>query len=200
MIKLYHAPQSRSVRVRWLLEELGDVPYELAPVTFESMKKPEYLRVHPLGAVPAIQDGDVTMFESGAILSYLLERYGRGRLAPAPATSARAPYLQWFFFGEATMAPPLVDVLLHSMFLPEPQRVPAVAESGRKRFAQLLDVLEPRLAGKQYLCGEFTAADIMVGYAVGLGRFVGLGTDGPPNVQEYFGRLGERPAFQRAMA
>lgn len=200
MVKLFHAPQSRSTRIRWLLEELGDVPYEVVTQSFESMKKPDYLKVHPLGAVPAIQDGDVTMFESGAIVEYLLERYGKGRLAPAPGTPARAKYLQWLHFGEATMAPPLVELVLHSMFLPEDQRIPAVAAGARKRFGQLLDVLDAALAGKQHLCGEFTAADVMVGYALGLGRMFGLGTDGPPNVHAYFGRLSGRPAFQRAMA
>jgi len=186
--------------VRWLLEELGDVPYAVEAKTPGTLKTPEYLRIHPLGAVPAVRDGDVTMFESGAIVEWLLERYGKGRLAPPPGTPARAAYLQWLHFGEATMAPPLVDVLLHTMFLPEAERVPAVAERGRARFRQLLDVLEARLAGREHLCGDFTAADVMVGYAVGLARMLGLGTDGPPGVQAYFERLAARPAYRRAIA
>src|SRR5262249_46035395 len=80
-------------------------PYQVETQSFETMKGPAYRKIHPLGAVPAIQDGDVTMFESGAILEYLLERYGKGRLAPAAGTPGRAPYLQWLHFGEATMAP-----------------------------------------------------------------------------------------------
>ena len=85
LIQLYHAPFSRSVRVRWLLEELS-VPYEVVPVEFkrESLRSPSYLKIHPLGRVPALRDGEVQMIESGAMLEYLLERYGAGRLAPAP--------------------------------------------------------------------------------------------------------------------
>jgi len=198
MVTVYHAPHSRSVRVRWLLEELGDVPYEVETKSFETLKSPEYLKIHPLGAVPAIRDGDVAMFESGAILEYLLERYGKGRLAPAAGTPARAKYLQWLHFGEATMAPPLVDVLRHQMFLPEAERVPAVADAGRARFKQLLDVLEAALAGREHLCGEFTAADIMVGYALRLAGMFGLGLDGHPGVAGYFARLSARPAYGRA--
>ncbi len=200
MITVYHAPHSRSIRVRWLLEELGDVPYQVEPMSFEALKRPEYLRVHPLGAVPAIRDGDVTMFESGAILEFLLERYGRGRLAPEPGTAARATYLQWLHFGEATMAPPLVDLVRHQMLLPEAQRIPAVVDEARRRFGQLLDVLDRPLADRAYLCDGFTAADIMVGYALRLGGMFGLLADGRPNVQAYFARLEARPAYRAATA
>jgi glutathione S-transferase len=96
------------------------------------------------------------------------------------------------------MAPPLVDIVRHTMFLPEAQRIPAVADEARRRFGQLLDVLEPALAGREHLCGEFTAADIMVGYALRLGGMFGLTGDGHGNVQAYFGRLAARPAYERA--
>src|SRR5213075_2654785 len=83
MIALYHSPRTRSVRVLWLLEQLG-IPYELRTMAFtpETLKGPEYAKVNPLGKVPSIQDGTLTMFESGAIVEYLVERYGDGRLAP----------------------------------------------------------------------------------------------------------------------
>ena len=82
MIKLYHAPLTRSIRIYWLLEELG-VPYELSIVKFTPGKTP-FAQATPYGKVPAIEDGDVVMIESGAILEYILEKYGQGRLAPAP--------------------------------------------------------------------------------------------------------------------
>src|SRR5258706_13937497 len=115
MIVVHHAPKARSVRVVWLLEELG-VPYEVRNVALarETPRSAEHLRVHPLGKVPAIEDGGLTMFESGAIVEYLLERHGAGRLAPAPGTPERGMYLQWLHFGEATCLPPLSDFVQHA--------------------------------------------------------------------------------------
>lgn len=202
MITLYHSPRSRSVRVFWLLEELG-LPYELKTVEFtpESLKGPEYLKVHPLGKVPALQDDGVTMFESGAIVEYLLEKYGKGRLAPAPGTTARAPFLQWVHFGEATALPPLADIVQHTFLRPEAERIPAIADDGRARMEGVLGVLDKSLAGKQYLLGdEFTAADVMVGYALYLAKMLGLLSDKHPNLLAYMGRLEKRPAFQKATA
>lgn len=202
MIKLYHAPKTRSVRVFWLLEELG-VPYELAltPFSQDVLKSPAFLRVNPMGALPAIEDGDVVMFESGAIVEWILERYGAGRLAPAPGTPERARYLQWFHFGEATLLPPLGDIAQHAMFRPEAERIPAMVEDGRRRATVRLDVLERALAGAPYLCGEtFTAADVMVGYGVALTKLLGVLGAGHPHVTAYLGRLEARPAFQKAFA
>jgi len=202
MITLYHSPRSRSVRVFWLLEELG-LPYELKTVAFtpESLKGPEHLKVHPLGKVPALQDDGLTMFESGAIVEYLLEKYGKGRLAPAPGTTARGLFLQWVHFGEATALPPLSDIVQHSLLRPEAERIPAVAADGVARMQGVLDVIDKALAGKQYLLGdEFTAADIMVGYALYLAKMLGLLSDKRPNLIAYMDRLEKRPAFQKATA
>lgn len=202
MIKLYHSPRTRSVRIYWLLEELG-VPYELVPIAFapESLKSPEYLKVNPLGKVPAIQDGDLTMFESGAILEYLLEKYGNGRLAPAPGTPARGPFLQWVHFAEATALPPLTDMAQHTMFKPEAERIPAVVVDASARAAAILGVIEQALTGKPYLLGsEFSAADIMLGYSLLLMKWFGLLGDATPNAAAYLARLEQRPALRKALA
>src|SRR5437667_1264725 len=174
MITLYHSPLMRSVRIYWLLEELR-LPYRLETLTFTSLKSPAYKKVHPLGKVPAIQDGDLTMFESGAILEYILEEYGNGRLAPAPGTSRRAMFLQWVHFAEATAFPPIGDVVAHTLFRPEAERIPAVVADGRTRAAAVLGMLEQALAGKRYLLGaEFTAADIMMGLTLLGAKWHGL--------------------------
>jgi glutathione S-transferase len=202
VIKLYHAQKTRSVRVFWLLEELG-LPYELVvvPFTQEALKSAAFLRVNPCGALPAIEDGDVAMFESGAILEYLLERYGGGRLAPPVGSPARARYLQWLHFGEASLLPPLGDIAQHALFRPEAERIPAMVVDGRRRALARLDVLEQALGGSPHLCGEaFTAADIMVGYGVALTRLLGVLTDGHPRTAAYLARLEARPAFQKAFA
>jgi glutathione S-transferase len=201
MITLYHSPRSRSSRVLWLLEELG-VPYEVEVLALapESLKSAAYLAVHPLGKVPAIQDEGLTMFESGAIVQYLLETYGKGRLAPPPGTPARAAFLQWLHFAEATAMPPLADIAQHSLLKPEAERIPAVVADARLRAAAVLDVLETALRGKQYLLGdEFSAADVMMGYSLQLMKWFGLLTERYPNVLAYMGRLEQRPGFQKGL-
>jgi glutathione S-transferase len=200
MIKVHHAPKARSVRVLWLLEELG-VPYEVVPTSFEQVRSPAFLRVNPFARIPAIEDGEIVMFESGAIVEYVLERYGAGRLAPVPGTPARAPYLQWLHFGEATLLPPLSDVAQHSFLRPPAERMPAVAEDGRRRAVATLDVLEQVLAGRTFICGDaFTAADVMVGYGVALMQLLGVLGAGHPAAAAYLGRLQARAAFQKAFA
>jgi glutathione S-transferase len=199
MIKLYHAPRTRSTRVRWLLEEL-EIPYELETLAFpDGLKSPEYLTINPLGKVPAIRDDGLTMCESGAIVEYLVETHGKGRLAPAPGTPGRGPYLQWLHFSEATALPPLSDMAQHMLFRPENERIPAVVEDGRARALVVLGVIESALAGKQYVLGnEFSAADVMLGYALLLMKWFGLLTEQYPNAAAYMSRLEERPAFQKA--
>jgi glutathione S-transferase len=202
MIKLYHSPRTRSVRIYWLLEELS-IPYEIVPIAFtpDTLKSPEYLKVNPLGKVPAIQDGDLTMFESGAILEYLLEKYGNGRLAPPPGTPARGPFLQWVHFAEATAVPPLTDMAQHMIFKPEAERIPAVVADASARAAAILGVIEQELTGKPYLLGsEFSAADIMLGYTLLLMKWFGILSDAAPNAKAYLARLEQRPALKKALS
>ena len=202
MIKLYHASKTRSVRVLWLLEELG-MRYELAliPFTQDALKSAAFLRVNPCGSLPAIEDGEVAMFESGAIVEYVLERYGNGRLAPPIGSPVRARYLQWLHFGEASLLPPLGDIAQHAMFRPEAERIPAMVVDGRRRAVAKLDVLERALAGSAYLCGEeLTAADVMVGYGVAIAALLGVVGGQHPNLRAYLARLETRPAFQKAFA
>src|SRR5947207_15156799 len=101
MLKLFYVPQTRSFRPRWLLEELG-VPYELVKMTAAQTKTPEYLAVHPLGKVPALQDDGVTIFESAAIIAHLADKFG---LAPKAGTAQRGLYYQWIIFAMATLEP-----------------------------------------------------------------------------------------------
>jgi glutathione S-transferase len=202
MIKLYHVARSRSVRVRWLLEELG-IPYEVKTLEFTPavLKGEEYRQVHPLGKVPSIQDGELTMYESGAIVEYLVETYGKGRLAPPVGTAPRGLFLQWIHFAEATAMPPLSDIVQHSFLRPEAERIAAVVPDAHNRARAVLEVIDQALAGKSYVLGdEFTAADVMVGYALLLMRWVGVLGDGTPNATAYLNRLQQRPALQKALS
>lgn len=200
MIKLYHAPRTRSVRIYWLLEELG-LPYELEVVAFKPPLAPAkpFAQDSPFGKVPALEDGDVRMFESGAILEYVLERYGEGRLAPALGTPLRGQFLQWVHFAEATAFPPLGNIAWHR-FKQEVDSIPNVIADYRTWAGAALEVLEQAASGKQYLLGaEFSGADIMMGYTLECAKWFGLLTGTYPNLVDYLARLETRPAFQKAL-
>jgi glutathione S-transferase len=199
MIKIHHSRRARSARVIWLLEELG-VPYEIAPLEFspQSLRSPEYLKLHPLGQIPVIEDDGVTIFESGAILEYFLEKYGNGRLAPPPATPQRAEYLQWFHFGEASLARHISDIVRQRFREQESPEGAVILERARARFAESLAVVERALANREYICGPFTAADIMVSYGMVMARIIRELPAEFPNVAAYLERLKQRPAYERA--
>jgi glutathione S-transferase len=197
MLTLYYAPRTRAVRVRWLLEELG-LPHDLRRVTFKPPTKP-FTQDVPLGKIPVIQDGDVTICESGAIVEYILERYGNGRLAPAIGSPLRGEFLQWIHFAEATAFPPLGIIVWHTLFRQDADQVPSVIASARDRADAALDFVEKALAGKAYLLGsEFSAADIMMGFTLAAARDLGVLDDRYPLLKAYLTRLEERPAFRAA--
>lgn len=198
-MKLYHSPRSRSVRARWLLEEIG-APYELITLDFSKgeQKTPAYMKIHPHGAVPALVDGDLAIFESAAICAYLADKFPEKRLAPAVGTPARGLYYQWLVYSMATLEPPVLQVFMNTVMLPEEQRSAKAAEEGRTKFADVARVLSQAIDGKQFLLGEqFSAADVMIGSTLGWGQFMGL-LNGHPALEAYVGRLNARPAFQRA--
>jgi glutathione S-transferase len=199
VITLYHVPLSRSLRVRWLLEELG-LDYRLEQRSFGQLKTPEHLALHPLGKVPALTDGELVLFESGAILQHLLERYGEGRLEPKPGTPERALFWQWFQYAEATVTPPLGLIVRNTVLLPEAERIPAVAAYGRGLAEQALAPVERALAGRSWLLPELSAADMMMGYSVKLASLLRLVGDATPNLAAYLARCEARPAYQRAAA
>ena len=131
MLKLYHSAQSRSTRPRWLLEEIG-APYELVRVDLgkQEHKTPQYLQIHPHGVVPALVDGDLALIESGAICAYLADKFPAARLAPAVGTPERGRYYQWMFYTMATLEPPLLQVFMNTVQLPEAQRSAARRRGG----------------------------------------------------------------------
>lgn len=200
-MKLYYCPKTRALRPRWMLEELG-VPYELVMVDLSKgeQRRPEYLKVHPMGAVPALEDGELKLMESAAICQYLADKYPEKGLAPQPGTPERGEYYQWMMFAMTTVEPPVLEVFLHTFFLPQEQRQEAVAEKGRKRFHEVARMLEEKLRGREFLVGNsFTAADIMMVSMLKWAQQLGLMTDFPA-LQEYTQRHSSRPAFQRAVA
>ncbi len=201
MITLYHAPNSRSVRVYATLEELG-LQYEVKHLKFpEDVRSDAYRKINPLARVPALADGGTSLFESGAIIQYLLARYGRGRLEPSVSSEDFPVYLQWFHCAEATFLPPVSDLIQHTMVLPEDERVPGVIPWSQKRIRANLDVLETAVSGGGFLAGgAFSAADIMMAYTLHLVKLVQLfDANDHPNIGAWLTKIESRPAWGLAV-
>lgn len=200
-MKIFFAPNTRAVRIVWLFEELG-LPYELEQFKLgdKSMREPGYLKVHPMGRVPALQDGDVTLFESGAIVEYVLAKYGEGRLAPPVSSPDFAAYLQWLHYAEGMIMPPVNTIVVETILLPEERRNKANADRAVKLLGKMLGAVEIALEGRDYLAGDFSGADIMSGHACVVAARLGADLSDKPNVAAYVERLKARPALQKAFS
>jgi glutathione S-transferase len=200
-MKIHHAPNSRSVRAIWLFEELG-LPYELAvyPLGDPSMRTPEYRKIHPMGRVPALEDGDVTIFESGAIVQYVLAKYGEGRMVPDAASPDFPGYLQWLHYAEGMLMPPVNTIVVETVFLSEERRNQVNVDRATKMLGRMLSAVDQGLRGRDYLAGEFSGADIMTGHACIVSARLGGDISDKPNVANYIDRLQARPALQTAWA
>jgi glutathione S-transferase len=192
--------EGRGFRVVWLLEEMG-LPYRLRPVDLAGgvENDAEFLAINPAGFIPAIQDGDVIMVESIAIMEYLVARYGPTPLAPAPHDPAFPAYQQFLHLGEAGLAASIYFVVGARNFAPESERQNWSAGQAQRVFDSRLGLVTRQLARSPYLAGEaFTAADISVSYALGLAKRAGGVTLGEAE-QAYLARVRAREAYQRAM-
>lgn len=201
-LKVYHAKNTRSLRIVWLLEELG-VPYDLQALEFgPALQSSDYVAINPLAQVPSVIDGDLVLHESGAITQYILAKYGNGRLEPAKDAPEYGQYLQWLHFAEAGFMPYLGAIAQHAFIRPEDRRIPMVLAESQEKSIKIIGIIDKALAGRTYIAGnEFTAADTMLGYDLLLGRMFGLwNAETAPNVAAWFERLESRPAFQRAAA
>jgi len=192
-IRLYYAPKTRAGRVRWMLEELG-ADYELVPVDREGGEcdKPEYRLVHPLGKVPALDDGGTKIFESAAIILHLADKFPEKKLAPEPGTKERALYYQWIVFNVATIEPTAI-----AAFTAQDE---AAKQQAMRGLSDALDVVAKAIdAGGPYLLGEtFSAADVMIGSAPLWGKALGW-LEGMPTLEAYSGTLGKRKAFLESL-
>ena len=200
MVTIYHVKGTRGVRAIWLCEELA-IPYQVEVVDFSPRFKnsPEWRAKSPTGKVPAMTDDGFTMFESGAICDHLLERYGGGRLQPAPGTEDGAICRQWCWFAEATFARPLGEIVNHNRVAPDGGLVDFVIEDCRDRARICIAAIEDVVSKSDFLVGDtFTVADIMTGYSLLLASNFDLLTGDYPYTRAYFDRLSQRPGFQVA--
>lgn len=198
MIRLHHIPGTRSMRVLWLLEELG-LPYDLRQWSLidGGLRSAEFLALSPAGRVPALEIDGRTIFESGAIVQYLTER--EGRLAPRPGDPERADFLEWVSFAE-TQAATLQALNIQHIFLrPEVARSIPLMKLDTKRLAMTARALEGHLTGRETLLDSgFSAADCMLGFNTdAVFRF--LPAADYPALAAYHDRMMARPALQRAI-
>ena len=201
MLKLHFAPNSRAGRIVWLLEEL-ELPYELNRMDFspQDLKSDEHRARHPLGRVPVLDDGDVSIYESGAIVEYVLERHKNGGLKPAVDSDTYPAYLQWFHDCEGMVMPPVNTIVVQTLLLPPDRRDETALAQAQKLLTRALAPVDEALASKEYLIGDFSAADIMLGHACFMSNRLGCVTDEMLNLKGYVERVAARPAFQKAMA
>jgi glutathione S-transferase len=213
VIVVHHLNNSRSQRVLWLLEELG-IDYEVKRYERDAktmLAPPALLAVHPLGKSPVITDGDLTLAESGAIVEYLVDRHGAGRLAPPVGTRERVRYSYWIHYAEGSLMPPLLLKLVFTRIplAPMPALVRPVvrriADGVRKQFVDPqiklhLDYLEGELGKTAWFAGEdFTAADIQMSFPVeGAASRGGLDAS-RPKLFGFLERIHARPAYKRAL-
>lgn len=201
-MKLYHVPNSRSVRVRWLLEELGlDYDLQTMPLEKSVLQSTDYLQMNPLGKVPALADGETTLFESGAILEYLLEKYAEGRFKPEIGSKSWERYLIWMHASES-FAQSVAMYFFNTVLVAEVDRSEVITADVKSRVLVVIAGAEANLSDRPFICGdEFTAADIMFTYSIYFANFFGLLNAGEhPNLLAYFDRIKDREAFQRAIA
>ena len=201
MITLYHCHAARSFRPLWMLEELG-LSYDLKMLPFPPrVLAKEYLALNPLGTIPLLIDGDTRMTESSGICHYLGTRYGPTPLLVGADEPAFGAFLNWMYFSDATLTFPQTLVLRYSQLEPEERRNPQVAGDYAKWFFGRLRAVEAATATTETLCaGRFTAADIVIGYALRLAENIGLAGNFGPNVAAYWQRLQARDGFKRAVA
>lgn len=198
MIRLHHVPGSRSVRVLWLLEELGlDYQLQRWSLTDGSMRSADFLALSPLGRVPALEIDGQAIWDSGAIVEYLTER--EGRLAPRPGDRDRARFLEWVHFAE-TQANIVQALNIQHVFLrPESARSIPLMKLDTRRLAVTARALEAHLTGRETLLPVFSAADCMLGFNIDA-LFHFLPAADYPVLIAYRDRMRARPAFQRAEA
>ncbi|HEX6157459.1 MAG TPA: glutathione S-transferase [Burkholderiales bacterium] len=212
MIVVHHLNNSRSQRILWLLEELG-LDYEVKryqrhPQTM--LAPPELRAVHPLGKSPVITDGDLTLAESGAIVEYLADRHGAGRLAPAPDSPERVRYLYWLHFAEGTAQPPsLLKLLFDRIKSRSPLLVRPIARAIADRalgayvlpnIERNLDFMESELGKNEWFAGaQFSAADIQMSFPVEAYRARGGLDEKRPRLMRFLEKIHARPAYRRAV-
>ena len=200
MLKVHFAPNSRAGRIIWLLEELS-LPYEVNNMAFHpsDLKSDEHRKRHPLGRIPVLDDGDIRIYESGAIVEYVLERHKNGGLKPSIDDANYPDFLQWFHYCEGMVMPPINTIVVQTILLPPERRDETALGQAQRLLTKSLAPVDEALAGKEYLIGNFSAADIMLGHACFMSNRMGCVPDEMSNLKKYVENITNRPAFKIAI-
>lgn len=200
MITIYGSPRTSAGRCFWMLEEIGQ-PYE--PRALDMMEKrehksPAYLRLNPNGKVPCLVEGDFNLWESTAINHYLAEKY-RPELLGRDARE-RALVQQWTTWSMVELQPPMIDIIIQNVFLPEAQRDAAVVARAQEKIPGLLKILDQALVDRTYLVGEtFTLADLNAASVAHIANMLKIPLDAYAHLGAWLGRLQQRPAYRKLM-
>jgi glutathione S-transferase len=192
-MKLYEFAPTRSIRVRWTLQELG-IEYESIPVNLIAgeHRRPEFLKINPAGKIPVLVDGDLVLTESVAIVLYLAEKYPQKGLLPTNLTE-RAQVNRWLLFAATELEQPLWRISRHTALYPEDQRLPGDVPIASREFEAMAAVLEGHMQGRQFVVGDrVTVADFVVAYTLDWGNEARL-LDGFPQLLAYMKRMYARP-------
>ena len=198
-MKLYFAPNSRAVRIAWLLEELG-LEYELEKYTVgdRALRTPEYYKIHPMGRIPVLEDGGARIYESGAIVQYLLARHGNGKFVPDVNDPSFPEYLQWLHYAEGSIMGQVNILVVETILLPPEKRNDVNVNRALKLLRVALGNVNNRLQDREYLTGTFSGADIMTGHASFGAMKAGAEIDDYVHLNAYIDRLLKRPALEKA--
>jgi glutathione S-transferase len=202
MLTVHHLGKSQSERIVWLCEEL-EIPYELKTYARDAktmLAQADYKALHPIGSAPVINDGALVLAESGAIVEYIIAKYGKGRLTLGADDPGFAQFLYWFHFANGTLQANMGRLMiLNRLKLGDDNPILLATKA---RVDRAFDLVEARTREAEYLAGSaFTTADIMMGFSLTTMRyFQPYDLARYPNIVRYLTRIGARPAYQRAMA
>ena len=192
-MKLYEFPPTRSIRVRWTLQELG-VDFEAVRVNLAAgeHRQPEFLAINPAGKLPVLVDGDLVLTESVAVVVYLADKYPEKRFLPADPRG-RAEAMRWLLFTATELEQPLWRITRHTVLYPEAKRLPGDVALARDEFTAMAQILDRHMVDREFVVGDsVTVADFVLGYTLDWAQMVGL-LDGLPRLEGYMERMYDRP-------
>ena len=200
MLILHFSSNSRAQRVLWLLEEL-QLEYNLNKIKFHpsELKSDEHRKRHPLGRVPVLEDEEITIYESGAIVEYLIARHSNGELKPEVSDPAFPNYLQWFHYCEGMIMPPMNTIVVHTLILPEERRNEEVLRQAKNLLTKALLPVNQLLEKNKYLIDKFSGVDFMLGHSLYMSNKLKCVSDEMINIKNYLNLITEREAFQKAI-
>ena len=200
MLKLHFSSNSRAQRILWLLKELK-LPFELNNIKFHpsELKSEEHRKRHPLGRVPVLEDNNIIIYESGAIVEYLIERHSDGKFKPKSNEELFPKYLQWLHYCEGMIMPPMNTIVVHTLILPEERRDEEVLRQATKLIKKALVPVNDILKKDQYLIGPLSGVDFMLGHALFMSHKLGCVDVELKNIHAYIDLLNSREAFRLAI-